>query len=214
MIKSMKKIGLIASSLALSCSLALGVMLLPSNTALADTTATTTTVQLDTASLFTSNNTYTAILPETTWTDGTEETTATWSKTGVHVSAGTERGKLDATFNATMQGDFNIEYVLPDNTWGITAFVISDLEGNEVFYVGRSYRDGGLPVTGGSAYVCVIGGGEDGADTYYTRNSSGQVVECTPAQLSPGATGSQLDRNVLPAFKHPETSGILQLAWD
>ncbi len=211
-IKSIKKIGLIASSFALSCSVALGVMLMPGNTALADTTATTTTLQVETASLFTSNNTATAILPETTWTGSTGA--ATSSKKGVHVSAGTDRRELNATFNATVQGDFSIEYVLPDSTWGITAFAISDLKGNEVFYVGRTFRYGGLPVYGGAAFVCVIGGGEDGADTYYTRNSSNKVVECTAAQLSPGGTDSQLDGNVLPAFNNPETSGVLQLAWN
>lgn len=153
MIKSMKKIGLIASSLALSCSFALGVMLLPSSTALADTTATTTTVTLNTADLFKGDSAST-ITPATTFGEYQGVNLfAPYLKESNAVVPEIENGAV--TFNGVFSGKTSIEYLSANTSWSGFAFDVYNADGSDlIFNFVRAWANqGGTNYNGGLGYV-------------------------------------------------------------
>lgn len=107
-----------------------------------------------------------------------------------------------AQLAGTFYGDFEMEYVLPGSSWGIAAIGVCDLNGNEKFYVGRTWKDGGHYVGSGAAYVY-----DATANKYYT-NLSSEIVELTA--IAP----AKLCRDILPAYNHPEKAGKLYLQWN
>lgn len=154
MIKSIKKIGLIASSLALSSTFALGVLFMQGNTALADTTATTTTVTLNTEDLF-KGDSASIIAPATTFGDFKAVKLSApykrvWDETQQKNVIVDEIDNGAVSFNGVFTGKTSIEYVT-GNSYSGFSFDVYNTDGTDLIFnfvrvwansAGTNYKNG------------------------------------------------------------------------
>ena len=205
MIKSIKKIGLIAGSLALSCSFALGVLFMQGNTALADSTATTTTVTLDTAALFKGDSAST-IAPATTFGNvKAVKLFAPYKKEGSAVVPETENGAV--AFNGVFTGKTSIEYLSADTTWSGFAFDVYNADGTDLIFnfVRVWANQGGTNYNGGLGYV----GYDDDSDASTGDKVDGvkNYASATTTWASPKNSGRPFANAVVPNIRIANMSG-------
>ena len=108
-----------------------------------------------------------------------------------------------ADVNGVFKGNAEIEYSFPllGKDVGVTAFGVNDLNGNELFYVGRTYCNSNVYglIDNGTGYVY-----DDSTGKYWSLDENAQIMEITESVAVDGeptfATTSVLRKNkILPA---------------